>query len=377
MTPTATAVPPDRISLSPSSILENHPANAVVGVLEAYSGSQPLAASFAITGGTNAADFSISQNSLQAAKALTVAGGATRQVTVTATAAQGASFSQTLTVSVLANAQAPGAPVSLEALAGPVAASGATATLSWGAAASNGAPLTFYRVQAQKDGEADWSDGPDVGTALTASFSGLLANTLYRFRVAANNSAGQGPFATTSLTTRNGDISFTLQPADMTSSDGTATFSALAVASTNGAVSYQWQRLQSDNTWANVQGATSATLSLTGLINSSNGARYRVKASAQACDDAFSNTVVLTVQRLLWYRTVSPVSGALDADSDGTRAMVLLPNGVFTTVDGTTFVRGVTPEAAPAGGWVIGAPGKGFLVHVTSLPRRKPQYGYR
>jgi hypothetical protein len=77
---------------------------------------------------------------------------------------------------------------------------------------------------------------------------------------------------------------------------GTATFAASASVSGGGSVSYQWQ-LSTDAgaTWSNIAGATSSTLSLTGLTTADSGTRYRVAVSATGATTVYSQSAILTV----------------------------------------------------------------------------------
>lgn len=79
-------------------------------------------------------------------------------------------------------------------------------------------------------------------------------------------------------------ITFTQQPADQSAIDGTATFSALAVVSDESLPTYQWQKQEGGaGLWSNVSGATSSSLSLSGLtFSADNGDKYRVVASSPA-----------------------------------------------------------------------------------------------
>lgn len=75
-----------------------------------------------------------------------------------------------------------------------------------------------------------------------------------------------------------------------------ATFTVTATAD-SGSVIYQWQRRTSTTAkWANISGATSASLALTGLTTASNGYQYRVKLTSTAgAEEVISNAATLTV----------------------------------------------------------------------------------
>lgn len=91
-------------------------------------------------------------------------------------------------------------------------------------------------------------------------------------------------------------ITIGTHPANQTAIDGAATFTV--VASVNeGALSYQWQKKESDGTrWTNISGATLDTLALTGLLAADNGDQYRVVlGSDSGAKKVTSNAATLTV----------------------------------------------------------------------------------
>lgn len=93
------------------------------------------------------------------------------------------------------------------------------------------------------------------------------------------------------------EIAITVQPTAQTAAAGAATFSVTAT-TTSGTLTYQWQ-VQAANSitrWANISGATSASLALTGLIAGDSGKKYRVKVNNTAGgEERVSNGVALTV----------------------------------------------------------------------------------
>jgi len=79
-------------------------------------------------------------------------------------------------------------------------------------------------------------------------------------------------------------------------SQGTATFTAYASIASGASVSYQWQRsFDAGTTWTDITGATSSTLSLTGLTTADSGTRYRAAASATGATTVYSQSATLTV----------------------------------------------------------------------------------
>jgi hypothetical protein len=74
-----------------------------------------------------------------------------------------------------------------------------------------------------------------------------------------------------------------------------ATFSVSAYLS-GGTLTYQWQvSTDAGTTWSSVSGATSATLSLSGLTTADNGKRYRCIVSATGVASVTTNSATLTV----------------------------------------------------------------------------------
>ena len=87
------------------------------------------------------------------------------------------------------------------------------------------------------------------------------------------------------------------QPAAQTAIAGAATFTVTATVN-SGTVTYQWQKKEAGAAkWANVSGATSASLALTGLTNAAdNGDQYRVVlGSDSGAKKVNSDAAVLTV----------------------------------------------------------------------------------
>lgn len=107
-------------------------------------------------------------------------------------------------------------------------------------------------------------------------------------------------------------LSFSQQPADASisinqGSTGSASFTVAASASTGVAVSYQWQ-VNTGSAWATVDGATSATLSLTGLTGTDDGNLYRCIASAYGLPLTASNSATLSVSVIVPSEPVISVS---------------------------------------------------------------------
>ena len=89
------------------------------------------------------------------------------------------------------------------------------------------------------------------------------------------------------------------QPAAQTAVDGEATFTVVATVS-SGTLTYQWQKKEAaaGSRWANVSGATTDTLALTGLTaEADNGDQYRVVlGSSSGAVKVTSSAATLTVE---------------------------------------------------------------------------------
>jgi hypothetical protein len=69
-------------------------------------------------------------------------------------------------------------------------------TLTWNAPATGGSPITDYVIQRSINGTTWTTVADGVSTARTYTVTGLTTGVTYRFRVAARNVAGTGPYST-------------------------------------------------------------------------------------------------------------------------------------------------------------------------------------
>ena len=91
-------------------------------------------------------------------------------------------------------------------------------------------------------------------------------------------------------------ITIGTQPADQTTSSGAATFTVAATVDQSGTITYQWQKKAAGSTrYANVSGATSASLALTGQTAAADGDKYRVKINtSKGAEEVVSDAATLT-----------------------------------------------------------------------------------
>ena len=91
-------------------------------------------------------------------------------------------------------------------------------------------------------------------------------------------------------------ITIGTQPADATTSSGAATFTVAATVDQSGTITYQWQKKAAGSSrYANVSGATSASLALTGQTAAADGDKYRVKINtSKGAEEVVSDAATLT-----------------------------------------------------------------------------------
>ena len=91
-------------------------------------------------------------------------------------------------------------------------------------------------------------------------------------------------------------ITIGTQPANQNTSSGAATFTVAATVDQSGTITYQWQkRTSSAGRFANVSGATSASLVLSGQTAANTGNQYRVKVnSSKGAAEVVSSVATLT-----------------------------------------------------------------------------------
>ena len=91
-------------------------------------------------------------------------------------------------------------------------------------------------------------------------------------------------------------ITIGTQPSNQNSSSGAATFTVAATVDQSGTITYQWQKRTASGTrFADVSGATSASLVLSGQLAANSGDSYRVKVnSSKGAKEVVSSIATLT-----------------------------------------------------------------------------------
>lgn len=185
---------------------------------------------------------------------------------------------------------APSAPVATAASS--VTTSGFTA--NWGSAAG----ATGYRLDVSTDsGFGSFVNGYqnlDVGAALTLAVTGLSDYTTYYYRVRAVNPAGPSVSSNTiTAVTLATPLSITTQPADLSVVAGDDAIFTVAATSTT-TLSYQWQMKPPGGSFANLPGATAASLTVTSAQLGDSGNVYQVVVT-NAAGSVTSGSATLTV----------------------------------------------------------------------------------
>jgi subtilisin-like proprotein convertase family protein len=209
--------------------------------------------------------------------------------------------------------------------------------------------LTAWEIQityvAANFAQGVWTASPAApntmftDAAATIPYAGAPATTIYvKPAVNTNYSVSfstptpcQSAVTTVPVSVTNPVVGLAVSPATRAVCLGGSTTFTAAVTS-GGPITYQWERsIDGGLTWSAVSGATSTTLTISGVTQNMTGYRYRVVATAAPCGSVTSNVGTLTVNPLPVVTISSPV--------------VRLVPGRTTTVTATS-----TPNAA-AGGW--------------------------
>jgi len=169
---------------------------------------------------------------------------------------------------------------------------------------AGGGSLT-YQWQESTDGGANYNNlanGAPYSGVTTATLSispTTLAMNNYMYRVIVNGACAPAATSSGGTLTVGTAMSITSQPSNSTVCAGTNT--SFAVSTSGTVISYQWQEsTNGGGSWNNITnggvygGATTNTLTLTGVLASMNSYQYRAVVTG-ACPSINSNAAVLTV----------------------------------------------------------------------------------
>lgn len=147
-------------------------------------------------------------------------------------------------------------------------------------------------------------------------------------------------------------ITITSQPSAQTASSGAATFSVSATNSASETLTYQWQRQAlGTGSYANISGATSATLSLTGLtIASNNGDNYLCVVSSATASSVTSNSATLTVAAAAALLSIARSNGTSNFTEGGTASNPTFTRGTGSNDPQINSNNGISRYSWTAGG---------------------------
>lgn len=156
-----------------------------------------------------------------------------------------------------------------------------------------------YQWQLSTDGGATWNN---IGGATASTFnigSVALSQNNHQFRCVVTGTCGNATSTAATLTVSS-TITISAQPSSQTVCEATnISFTSGAAGS---GLSFQWQiSTNGGATWTNISnggvygGATTTTLTITGVLPTQNGNQFRMVASNTSCQPGISNAATLTV----------------------------------------------------------------------------------
>lgn len=154
-----------------------------------------------------------------------------------------------------------------------------------------------YQWQVSTDNGANYNNIPTANTTTYNTGATTVAMNNNRYRLVATNTCNPGGILSTAATLTVGSaISIASQPTSVTTCAGTDVSFTTGITGTG--ATYQWQVSQSGAAFANIQGATSTTLALTGVTAAMNNNRYQLVVTG-SCNNVTSGIATLTVNTLI------------------------------------------------------------------------------
>jgi subtilisin family serine protease len=183
----------------------------------------------------------------------------------------------------VATPTAPTAPAGLTAAVAPASGVGSgQVRVAWGAPRANGAPVTDYTIQRSLNGTTWTTLSDGVSTARAFTVTGLANGTPYRFRVAARNALGLGPFSAAVVATPRWKPTAprALTKAVVRSRQVKLTWDAPRSNGGSRITDYKIQRSVNGRKWTTVRDGVSVRRSVV-VSGLTNGTQYRFRVAAK------------------------------------------------------------------------------------------------
>lgn len=235
---------------------------------------------------------------------------------------------------------------------------------------ATGTGLT-YQWEFSVDGVAPYSTIAGATSSSYTVTSVILAQNNYRYRVIVSGTCPTAVTSNAGILSVGNAAAISTQPAATTVCVGqTANFTVVASGSS---LTYQWQQSTDGGiTFANITGATAATLSLPSTVATQNGYQYRVNVFSCVPTPITSNAVVLTVNTLAAINT-QPTAVVLCEGSNATFTVAAVGTGaayqwqVSTTGCAGTFanISGATTNTLVVSSTTASQNGYAYRVVVT------------
>ena len=185
--------------------------------------------------------------------------------------------------------------------------SGATAPAAAFTAAATADGGVTYQWQSAAANSDSWTN---ISGATSASYGGFVAALVddgKKFRCVVTGDGQAIPTASAALIVKAAPFTITTQPAPATASGGAASFSFSYSGGPAGTPTIAWEYADTAGGWIKIPGASSTTLSVTGLTPAQNGRQYRAIVSNGAAS-AFTTASVVTVPGVILFRQPADVT---------------------------------------------------------------------
>lgn len=238
------------------------------------------------------------------------------------------------------------------------------------AVTATGSSLT-YQWQVSTNGGTSFTNITGATAATLSLTSVTAAQNTYQYRVVIFSCSPTGINSAAATLTVNNPLVIQTQPQSVTICQGTNT--TLSIAATGTGLTYQWQvSTNGGTTFANITGATAATLDLLAVTPAMNGNQYRVVLKG-ACNTVGLNSaaITLTVNTLVTI-SAQPVPTSVCLPNNTSLSLTAAGTGLtyqwqVSTNNGTTYtnITGATSATLSLTGITIGMNGNLYRAVLT------------